>query len=738
MAKKTLSDAEALSPQLSAGVTAELLSVRQNYLLFQIAQPKLGSAATALSNRGITHWEQLGCVGYIPESSLLEATITIKQANGYSGGLCSTGSAEYVRFFVDWGAGWEDAGVSSVQVHDISDAPPGAQHPLQYLVRHPLDTTGRRRYCGTPVLPKVRAVLSWNVEPSLDPNELPVFGNRVDTRLQIRKKELFLLADLLDASVLQSSAVLQAVDLDTPIPLKKLPPGPPPGDVQESAAPASEADSMRSVYALTRGAVAKPNVKRALAQPKPEPAPEAALLPGLLDFNVDFLDIVKYFDSNKANVDYEQLRCVALNPQIDTLGAIVRIKKSAGYSGNLCSDGSREYVAFWADWNNNGTFDEYLGTASVDVYDIIRPGDDPIDYAVQLPTTKFFSRLKKCNQPQVIGIRAVLSWQTPPSITDPNDLQTYGNRVDVRVQLRPAGAAPVNGVVYKWYEIGSVPIEQISTTSHLAINGDRPWGGIINVTGRISTDVPMATYYSVEWKKAGAPAGDYLPVTTSQVFNLEKAGLPMWSVTHAAIAGRWFENVERPLEFPPTFERNAMLAQWYAGGMEDGQYDLRLSVTADNPAMVANPALVGQQTIRIEVCNTGFNVNPGFGSAVNPAYSLDIVIDGGDCKQYKKSATPPIIVNGHLRVKHKFYGGYSLSLEPSAHNHGAVLAPTPDSYDFAGDQGHDNRAWSLDSVADLDPCGYVVMIHAYDRTILNSNGASRHTAHKAVGLSVTP
>jgi hypothetical protein len=412
----------------------------------------------------------------------------------------------------------------------------------------------------------------------------------------------------------------------------------------------------------------------------------------------------------------------------------VRIKKSAGYSGNLCSDGSREYVAFWADWNNNGTFDEYLGTASVDVFDIIRPGDDPIDYAVQLPTTKFFSRLRKCNDPQIVGIRAVLSWQTPPSTTDPNDLQTYGNRVDVRVQLRPAGPAPVNGVVYKWYEIGGVAIEQISPASHLAIAGDRPWGGRIDITGRISTDVPMATYYSVEWKTAGAPVADYAPVTTSQLFNLEKAGLPMWSETHAAIAGRWFENVERPLEFPPTFERNAMLAQWYAGGMADGQYDLRLSVTADNPALVTNPTLVGQQTIRIEVCNTEFNVNPGFGSAVNLAYTLDFVIDGGDCKQYSKAKA--VTVLGHLRVKHPFYSGFSLSLEPSAHNHGAVLTPASDTYNFAGDQGHDNLPWQLATTAQLDPCGYVVTIHASDRTIVNSNLATSHGAHKSVGLSV--
>lgn len=87
-------------------------------------------------------------------------------------------------------------------------------------------------------------------------------------------------------------------------------------------------------------------------------------------------------------------------------------------------------------------------------------------------------------------------------------------------------------------------------------------------------------------------------------------------------------------------------------------------------------------------------------------------------------------------MKHPFYSSFSLSLEPSAHNHGAVLMPASDSYNFAGDQGHDNLAWQLATTAQLDPCGYVVTIHASDRTIINSALGSAHTGHKSVGLSV--
>ncbi|HEV7766820.1 MAG TPA: hypothetical protein VGQ76_17605 [Thermoanaerobaculia bacterium] len=727
MAKKPDSDAEAASVRISAVAEKELLSVRQHHLLYQIAQPVLATASPLLQIGGITHWESLGCVGYIPESSLLEATITIKQPTGYSGGLCALGSTEYVRFFVDWndGNGWQNAGVSTVQVHDISDAPPGQQHPLQYLVRHLLDTTGKRKFCLTPVLPKVRAVLSWNTPPSLNPNQLPQFGNRVDTRIQIRKRPFFTLRELvttLSPSVLQSSPLLQLADLDTQVQLN---PQTATLASQESAEVTSEADNMRFAYALTQGTVQRSQFARSAA-------PEAE---GLFDIGlkVDFPAFLKFFDSTKANTDYEQLTCVALNPQIDTLGAVVRIKQSGAYTTGLCRNGSKEYVAFWADWNNNGTFDEYLGTTSVDVYNITRPADEPLDYAVQLPTTKFFSHLQACNAPKIIGIRAVLSWNSPPSTTDPNDLQTYGNRVDVRVQLRP-GVPTKDGVGFKWYAVGSVPVEQISATTHLANPGDRPWGGMINVTGRISTDVTMDTYYSVEWKPAAASDLAYQPVTTSQVFNLETFPIPATTLTQTLIAGRWFRNVERALVFPPTFERDALLAEWHAGGIADGLYTLRVQVTADNPAVVSSPTLTSSETISILVCNTGFEVNPGFGSAVNPAYTLDIIIDGGDCKQYSKAAA--ITVRGHLRVIHPYYSGFSLSLEPSAHNHGAVLTPSSDSYDAIGDPGHSNLPWELATTAQLDPCGYVVTIHATDRTILNSNQSSSHHATKSVGLSV--
>ena len=86
----------------------EVAEALRTNLLFQlaIAQP------IALSNH--TAWEELTCVGYNPQTAKLEAVVLIKRPTGYSGGLCTTGSPEHVRFWIDWGSGFEHVGLASL------------------------------------------------------------------------------------------------------------------------------------------------------------------------------------------------------------------------------------------------------------------------------------------------------------------------------------------------------------------------------------------------------------------------------------------------------------------------------------------------------------------------------------------------------------------------------------------------------------------------------------------------
>src|SRR5271165_769693 len=83
---------------------------------------------------GDTVWEEVTCVGYNPATRQLVAVVSIKQTSGYQGGLCEDGSTEYVRFFIDWGSGLTDVGLTSFAVHDIPDVTPDPPHPIQYMV----------------------------------------------------------------------------------------------------------------------------------------------------------------------------------------------------------------------------------------------------------------------------------------------------------------------------------------------------------------------------------------------------------------------------------------------------------------------------------------------------------------------------------------------------------------------------------------------------------------------------
>jgi hypothetical protein len=95
-----------------------------------------------------TTYEQITCVGYNPDRSQLEATVQIKRPTGYGGDLCTDGTIEYVRFFLDYGAGWEDQGIMGFNVHDIpnsNDCHKDPTKPLSYVATLKIDP--KRKVC---------------------------------------------------------------------------------------------------------------------------------------------------------------------------------------------------------------------------------------------------------------------------------------------------------------------------------------------------------------------------------------------------------------------------------------------------------------------------------------------------------------------------------------------------------------------------------------------------------------
>lgn len=176
-----------------------------------------------------TKYEELRCVGFYPESDFLEAVIDVKLSYGYKGDLCSSGSFEYVRFFVDWDGDGdfsdpdEDVGITSVNVHDIPDGEKvclDKTKPLSYALTVKINS--KKRACKNPYMVKVRAILSWNYPPPPgNPNYPPVWGNVVEKWIQIKAEDYFL-KDIVKVANLDELKIEPAMlNLDIPVSKKK-------------------------------------------------------------------------------------------------------------------------------------------------------------------------------------------------------------------------------------------------------------------------------------------------------------------------------------------------------------------------------------------------------------------------------------------------------------------------------------------------------------------------------------
>ena len=189
---------------------------------------------------GDTTYEQLTCVGFNPETNFLEAIIAVKLPTGYGGDLCGNGSTEFVRFFVDYGSGWQDAGVTAVTVHDIptnKDCAGLPEKPLIYAANLRLDP--RTNCCNSPLLPKVHAILSWQWQPppgAANVGWTPVWGNSLDCQIQIKPRpwNLFCLFEVINSSLAQKIKIPPLFEQVQYQPIPQ--PDPPPFSIAQLAA----------------------------------------------------------------------------------------------------------------------------------------------------------------------------------------------------------------------------------------------------------------------------------------------------------------------------------------------------------------------------------------------------------------------------------------------------------------------------------------------------------------------
>ena len=225
--------------------------------------------------------------------------------------------------------------------------------------------------------------------------------------------------------------------------------------------------------------------------------------------------------------------CVGLDNNADQLVGTFRVKRSSGYSGGPRTAGSTEYVAYWADFGTGCRY-TYLGTAAVTAHDYRALPDGGLCYAAPLAVDLGALR-RSCDSPVIGRIRAVLSWGTPPSTTDPNAIPYWGNRLDVHVQLRPG--TPYDGTA-RFDIVGGVPAAYVDTATgltlpgaSLAVNGsplpypDCPFAGTVTFHGPLD---PALAGRSYRIRVRNVTAGGTVTDLTEPFNVVNWLGQPSW------------------------------------------------------------------------------------------------------------------------------------------------------------------------------------------------------------------
>lgn len=694
-------------------------------------------------------YEELMCVGLNPPYNRLEAVIHIKKNAGYGGEICSAGTREYVRFYVDLfdNGVWHDVGVTSVQVHDI----PGDK-PLCYAVRHDFDAV--RKFCFFENIVKVRAILQWNAPPPPNtPDYNPVWGNVVNVQVQIHPFKFWLLGDLLH----EIEKVKVIPDPIGPI-VKQLDPTIKLNVTETQPLSLVQKKKLYANQNIPVHRFAFQEAQQLLSLSAPNSFASAGQA-SLIDLGLtvgELTELVAKLFPTDGDTSFEELRCVGLYPESDLLEAVLTVKKSTGYSGRLCGNGSTEYVAFWIDFNDGGGF-QYMGTSTVNVHDLQTIPREDVQYAVFLKKDLSKFRIPCQKGPRIVKVRAILSWETPPPPGDPNFVPTWGNREECRVQLHPskiAGHAPLIETV------GDIGVNDINQFTGLATGDGQiggfsviqsPFGGTVTITGRIGDPPDSFNGGAVPYKYrievfGPAPFNSWQPLTNPVKVKISEwfAGIPQECtpgefVCNATLTARddgdglgpgWYEYLEDTKGLNQRFLVTDKLASWSTNSSMEGLWQIR--ITAKDPA---GPVVFpGTQIVRVRIDNTAPSGPAGPGATreeieANPPLTItEATFNGASipaigCGQFPVGT----ILKGKYKVHdpgttspNQHFGGFSLNVIPDGPAHGVSPSPVGGSFpavDTTGEEG----TWTLDT-SKMDPCGYVIRLAASDRTNVNSTG----------------
>jgi len=643
-------------------------------------------------------YEQLNCIDYNPETRVLGATIQIKQETGYNGTWCTGGSKEYVRFYLDYtnSGTWVDVGLGQVAVHD-HDFTDNLCYYAQVVIQ-----PEKLSCCFQPaILPKVRAILSWNIVPPPNtPNYPVVWGNMKEAHIQMAPSTSVMCDIAVGVKELQnvdlSEKVLHPSFLESYVPhlnATQVKPA-----IKPPAVLAELVKSYDNINHQSRLVTHSVDIVKLAHHDQ-----NAYLQAQKLFVNYNLQDIIKNITGQKYNTTYETITCVSLNSDLNELHATVTTKLKLGYIGGLCTAGSKEYVAFYLDF---GSGYQYMGTSSVDVHDIPTNPTDGLNYDVSLNVNLDKHRKQWCamGKAKILGI---LSWNTPPTPNDPNYTAVWGDRRECNIEIKPLPQGVQPGTMVPFMEkVGGMVVTDINNVTGLATSStgstslagayESPFYNAITIIGRIFNASPGTKYRF----KISTPGSAVVPLLVNQVVQTDTLGVISAPITLVPDAQGWMDYLATN---PNIAIVGDQIGLFYTGA--EGMYSIGIELKDPSNTIITG------NTVHIWCDNQSPNV------------SINITTGGGDCADFTIGET----ISGYYTMTDEHASSFSIFVTPDKGAlvgvDGAVPVATSAglSYPGGGLPATGKSGSFTINTAGVPKCGYNVWIYASDRTIVNSS-----------------
>jgi len=683
-------------------IHADLIKHRNNFTKLLISNPNYFGNLDAQNLpkavfpiKGNTQYENLGCIGLEPQFDLLKTVLYINQDTGYSGEICSAGSQEYVRFYLSYDDGltWQDQGVTSITVHDVKH-----DGRLEYALEMPIKP--EKISCKKVNQILARAILSWNVPPPPNaPNYTPIWGNAVEAYVLVRPASQFNLKDILSADFIKdfSSAII-------PEQIITLKPQPQPLHAILASYEKQGVELHRAVFPMLNELSQSP-VQLSKLQ---SPLLNLQQLPILGGLNIDWTKVLGAIENTDGNIDYEELNCIGLQPRasVDHLVGILKVKKPQGYSGNLCSKGSQEYVRFYMDF---GAGWQDMGLSSVQVYDLNELPKSGLHYAVLLPVNLDQYRNPCQKGPIFAKMRAIMSWNSPPPANTPNFKPTWGNAEETTVLLTSKHTNSTGLPAPAITAVCGQSVADINQSTGLLTNGGfskAPFANSLWKSGHIG-NAPDASSGGVNRLKyrlmASVDGVNFNPVTTAFDIRTEQLIGGSWNFpapfSLTPLADGFVEYQEDLVDPIQTFVNLDILGVLHTAGDDNPYRWLRIDVKdAVNPAIVYSSEVV---KVRVD----------------NAAPTATITMDQGPCSDINVGDS----ITGTYVTADEHFDNVSMAVLGAG---GGTVIKTPTAGpSLTGESG----TWSV-STTGMTPCGYVVQLTSHDRAIIGYASGTSYVA----------